>query len=64
VEYWLQVMRAKDMPGAGQYNTYKATGPQPSVARSPCQRTHLAEAREMQAKRCGLLTTISMPEAD
>jgi hypothetical protein len=22
-------MRAKDMPGAGQYNTYKATGPQP-----------------------------------
>lgn len=25
----LQVMRSKDMPGAGQYNTYRAVGKQP-----------------------------------
>jgi hypothetical protein len=26
---WLQVMRAKNLPGAGQYNTYRAVGKQP-----------------------------------
>lgn len=25
----MQVLRAKDMPGAGQYNTYKSVGKQP-----------------------------------